>query len=77
MSDYQNDRKNMQYDYGRPKKISHGLVKNKEVEYNPVLSKFIDDGRENKTLQAIQLPLDQKKPKNKKLQTHTNNHSTF
>jgi hypothetical protein len=67
MSNYQNDRKNMQYDYGRPTKISHHLVKNKEVEYNPVLSKFVDDFRETQTKQQIQMPLEVKKAKKQEI----------
>lgn len=63
MASYDNQRKNMLYDYGVPKKISHNLVKTKEVEYNPVLSKFVDDMRETKTKADIQRPLNVKKDK--------------
>ena len=63
MASYDNQRKNMLYDYGVPKKISHNLVKTKEVEYNPVLSKFVDDCRETRTKEDIQRPLNVKKDK--------------
>ena len=61
MNEYQQSRKLMQYEYGVPKKISHEVIKNKDAEYNPLLSKFNDNLRENRTLEAIKQPLDVKK----------------
>ena len=67
MANYDNGRKNMGYDYGVPKKISHNLVKTKEVEYNPVLSKYVDDMRETHTKELIQQPLNNKRDKKQKI----------
>ena len=67
MYSYQNQRKNLGYEYGRPQKISHSVVKNKDCEFNPLLIQYKDPIREEAVKAKISEPLETKKAKKQEI----------